>query len=225
MESHSKASAAHTTRCHRLGKQCNPSTQVRKRGRAPNGGPIPRRARLEDKLDDLVSLLQAQHSGKPSTALPDIPRASSIVPFSTNSQFDSMLMDTSPISTRPAIPTPPFTAGSQTSTRTTSSPMFGSASSHSLEMVTPDAETVLREFRIKHLESFPFVYLPECISAEEVQRRWPFLWQNIQALFNRSVEPPGALSLQIRETLARRVVVEGERSTDLLAGLLTHVSW
>jgi hypothetical protein len=103
--------------------------------------------------------------------------------------------------------------------------MFGSASSHSLEMVTPDAETVLREFRMKHLESFPFVYLPEGISAEEVQRRWPFLWQNIQALFNRSVEPPGALSMQIRETLARRVVVEGERSTDLLAGLLTHVSW
>ncbi|RMZ72503.1 Zn(II)2Cys6 transcription factor [Pyrenophora seminiperda CCB06] len=53
-------------RCHRLGKECTPSTSTRKRG--PSSAPTSKRAKLEEKLDEVVSLLKSQRA--PTSAGP-----------------------------------------------------------------------------------------------------------------------------------------------------------
>ncbi|CAA9965086.1 hypothetical protein PTMSG1_08445 [Pyrenophora teres f. maculata] len=47
-------------RCHRLGKECTPSSSSRKRG--SNGASASKRAKLEDKIDEVVSLLRSQRA-------------------------------------------------------------------------------------------------------------------------------------------------------------------
>jgi hypothetical protein len=52
--------------CHRLTKDCQPASFVRKRGvKKPAEA---RKSQLEDKLDSLVSLLQAQNAANPKPA-------------------------------------------------------------------------------------------------------------------------------------------------------------
>lgn len=53
-------------RCQRLGKECIPSVSVRKR--AARRPASERTAHLEEKLDDLVSILRAQAAGNPAVA-------------------------------------------------------------------------------------------------------------------------------------------------------------
>ncbi|KAF2451176.1 hypothetical protein P171DRAFT_467820 [Karstenula rhodostoma CBS 690.94] len=53
-------------RCHRLSKDCQPATFVRKAGSQKTA----RKSQLEDKLDSLVTLLQAQQAPAPSLTLP-----------------------------------------------------------------------------------------------------------------------------------------------------------
>ena len=78
------------SRCHRLGKECLPSTSFRKRtGRNPS-----KRTQLEDKLDDLVTLLrtQQQTGSGPSTTSPDSP--SLLTPRSiTNAPLEDSALD------------------------------------------------------------------------------------------------------------------------------------
>ena len=54
---------ANISRCHRLTKDCQPASFVRKRGSRKVMG---RKSQLEDKLDNIVSLLQAQNAPKPT---------------------------------------------------------------------------------------------------------------------------------------------------------------
>lgn len=49
-------------RCHRLNKECNPATSVRKQ--TTKRTTALKRAQLEDKLDDLVSLLRTQQAAQ-----------------------------------------------------------------------------------------------------------------------------------------------------------------
>lgn len=51
-------------RCHRLGRDCQPSQVARKRATRK---PAPKTMHLEEKLDDLVSLLRSQTSEGPKT--------------------------------------------------------------------------------------------------------------------------------------------------------------
>jgi hypothetical protein len=69
------------------------------------------------------------------------------------------------------------------------------------------------------------MYLPAETNVDEVQRQRPFLWLNIQAVCERSPSKKSELGTRIRETLATKVLVEGERSIDLLLGLLVFMSW
>jgi hypothetical protein len=88
-----------------------------------------------------------------------------------------------------------------------------------------DAESNLQTFRTVHLQFYPLVHIPAELTAQECRRKWPFLWSNITAICARSMDVQCELGVQIREYLARRIVVEGGRSIDLLLGLLVHLSW
>lgn len=88
-----------------------------------------------------------------------------------------------------------------------------------------DAQLALENFRNRHLKFYPFIYIPPDVTAAKFRQERPFLWLNIQAISTRSTEAQGRNGIFIRESLARRTVVEGERSIDLLLGLLSHLAW
>lgn len=222
-------------RCHRLGKQCSPAAQVRKRG-VKKSTATSRRAQLEDKLDDLVTLLQAQRSEKQNAntarshgAHPTPESLDSIWPPSSE-EITSVLPRAAEepsagghgLQSLMLTPTPPASR-SQSNASPISTAAITSATISRL--LTKDADHILQIFRTHYLRYFPLIYLPSIVTSEEIQQNRPYLWLNILSICTQSLRGIGELGIQIRETLAKRAIVEGERSIELLQGLITHVSW
>lgn len=62
-------------------------------------------------------------------------------------------------------------------------------------------------------------------SAAQLQRDRPYLWLNISAICCRSPVKQAALSRQIREELAHKILVSCERNIDMLLGSLCLLGW
>ncbi|KAF2110751.1 hypothetical protein BDV96DRAFT_199245 [Lophiotrema nucula] len=88
-----------------------------------------------------------------------------------------------------------------------------------------DAEAMLKEFRTKYLRSFPFMYLPEMTTAADLARDKPLLYFTICAITIKSHDAQVRLGYQLKEALAKAVVVEGERSIDILLALISYAAW
>ncbi|KAI1863722.1 uncharacterized protein JN550_009422 [Neoarthrinium moseri] len=87
------------------------------------------------------------------------------------------------------------------------------------------AEEILRLFRTLHLKFYPLIYLPDTTSARELQHERPFLWLVIRAVCAQSAVEQDALGDQVREILAKQLIVDCERSIDMLLGMLTYMGW
>ncbi|XDG02578.1 hypothetical protein ABKA04_002193 [Annulohypoxylon sp. FPYF3050] len=162
-------------RCQRLGKQCVPSVSVRKR--AVRRPAAERTAHLEEKLDDLVSILRAQAAGTPPTgsyragANDDLP----------DPGIDSDANAGPAMDLDPSIGVVPVPGGDKTASNTHSLPIpppveaafctrFGSINSYptppsiaSSQDGGPsplEAEEILRVFNDRFVPFFPFVYIP-----------------------------------------------------------------
>jgi hypothetical protein len=72
---------------------------------------------------------------------------------------------------------------------------------------------------------FPFVPMPSYTSAEELRRERPFLYLNISMIASPNPARQQELSNTIKKYLADRIIMRGERSLDLLQGLLVHLTW
>lgn len=62
-------------------------------------------------------------------------------------------------------------------------------------------------------------------SVAEMQQFQPFLWLNIKSVCSKSSLEHIAFDHDIRATLAHRVIINLERSMDLLQGLLVFLIW
>ncbi|KAH9899103.1 hypothetical protein F4778DRAFT_782696 [Xylariomycetidae sp. FL2044] len=196
-------------RCYRLKKNCTPTVSVRKRGARA------KRSQLEDKLDDLVSLLQAQQPGN-IPAHPIIQAAKQAFV----SQESPARVDFSSQQTL----TPEATSSSSTAHHSPS-PVLPAVNTYDGEYLTPtEAEICLDTFRTRYLKAFPFCYIPESTTAEQLQHEKPLLWMNIRAICSKTTQI-NKLGVRIRQILAQRVVVEGERSLDLLLSVLAYLTW
>lgn len=213
---------------------------MRKR-RSKASGPQTSRAKLEEKLDDLVALIRSQSSQKSAdadTALhaegPPKQSASAhpwLSPFATRKLRMPLANSTGEVSQAshgdivlgnqfldPNTLTP---AASNDSLSDNTAALHGPP-----DGVSPDsADEALHIFRTTYLKFHPYIHIPEETSAQQLQDQRPFLWLVISAICSRSAETTNMLSLQIRETLAREVIVNCERSIDLLLGLLTYLGW
>ncbi|RYP22129.1 hypothetical protein DL765_001888 [Monosporascus sp. GIB2] len=245
-------------RCRRLGRACAPSATVRKRStaasrRAPargdrggsgdrsdngNGNCSRGRAtRLEEKLDDLVTLLRSQAStaavgaggvvGVSGVAAAHAVRAASpqlaLTPQSTGDDhprlgvgdvFPSAQLVGPAVANQVAVP----------ACHQDPDPGRAFAVPDHLEP-RQSAEESLRIFRENHLRFFPFVYIPPETTAKDLQRERPFLWLNIRTLTCKSSAQQHALGNRIREIVGRKVLAESERTMDLLLGLLGFLGW
>ncbi|KAI0977103.1 hypothetical protein F4678DRAFT_2631 [Xylaria arbuscula] len=235
-------------RCARLGRECKPSSGVRKRGaggsrRALGGSPsagvssgtsaATRAANLEQKLEDLVAILKAQTS---STGSPQLDvngphgqgradqNTSKEPGLVTPSVTDWRLNNVSSrvVSGGPTVVTPATTSCATCSTAdSTPSPLPAADAPIS----AAQAEETLAFFRQHYLKFFPFVYLSPETTAAQLQRDRPYLWLNITALCCKSPLKQMALGFQSREELALKVLVACERNIDLLLGVLCYLGW
>ncbi|KAI1390648.1 uncharacterized protein F4822DRAFT_393909 [Hypoxylon trugodes] len=228
-------------RCQRLGKECIPSVSVRKRAiRRPAAE---RTAHLEEKLDDLVSILRAQAAGSGSPASvaafraaaangdlpggPDVNAAAAALELDPNiSVVQGIPKIASGSHPLPMCPPPAEAALCERYPTAASYPTPSSVASSQESSVSPaEAEEILRSFRDQYIEFFPFVYIPPETTAAQLQQSRPFLWLNIVAVCCKNQQRKLALGHKIREHLAQRMLIDLDRNIDLLLGLLAYLGW
>ena len=87
------------------------------------------------------------------------------------------------------------------------------------------ADEHLHEFRTQHLEWFPFVYISPTTTSEQLRNDRPFLWLNIMLLTSHSTTNFLRMGDVLRREIAEAMVVDSEKSVDLLLGLLVFMGW
>ncbi|KAH8194399.1 hypothetical protein TruAng_011432 [Truncatella angustata] len=210
-------------RCSRLGKRCEPGTTSRKRKaegshhQLPTPKPLTTPSRLEDKLDDLVSLLRTQvekqathsQSSHPST-VESTP--SSIGPVTVTDYQPEVVVDIENNYVQLLRPIGPST---------TRSPVQEDVAIHHIPDLKSNEQ--LATFRRAFLPMFPFVHIPSSLNASELRRAKPFLWLNIMAL--TTISQQFAIEETIWKIISQRIVVQHFADLDLLLGLICFASW
>jgi hypothetical protein len=170
------------SRCHRLDKDCVPSSTSRKKPTKKTT--TSKRTQLEDKLDDLVSLLRTQH----------------------------------------AAPQQEQSANYQTLTPCS----VGESPRHPIAIeASKDCLSDLELLKIRdlHLPTFPFIYLPSDVSAEQLSLEKPLLSLAFKTISNKAASRQTELSKKLRTMVAMKVMVDGEKSIDLLLTILACMAW
>jgi hypothetical protein len=185
-----------------------------------------RSARLEEKLDGLVSLLKSQRVITDSDA---------------GDAGDTGGDDSGNNESEPEEDTSPQSIA--TSSNTTFSSVYTD------EPSLMEAEASLKTFRegmmvslaaglaFIHFALFlwyidapaqplcPYVYIPPTQTSLQLRHDYPFLWLTIMSVTSNSFLTRKSLSNQAKATIIQRVVTDGERTLDLLLGTLTFVNW
>jgi hypothetical protein len=192
-------------RCRRLDNECRPAESVRRRSRRKPV--VSRTARLEEKLDGLVSLIKA---GAQSSGVVKTPHEMIVENSSPRGTYHPV-----------AVSTPP-TDGS------TGSPYslqpYGFLDTD-FEPSPADAESYLINFQTYKSKYFPFIYILPTTRAQDLRQERPFLWLCIMTVGSKSTSQQQVLGTRIRQTVAQEMVIESEKSIDLLLGLLTFCWW
>ena len=201
------------------------------RRRTPKKPTASKPARLEEKLDGLVSLLKA---GTQSDAIVTDPQATA-APYDSAHHSSARTNDKSSsynqidIGSKTSVlddqlPNPPvLTPGS-----TELQDILSSSSPSLRDTAEPsplEAEQFLKIFRIHKSEYFPFVHIPPTITANQLRQERPFLWLCVMMVASRSASQQQALGNKVRDKLAQEMVVKSEQNMDLLLGLLAYIGW
>jgi hypothetical protein len=212
-------------RCHRLTKDCQPATFSRKRGSRKSFASSNRTSKLEDKLDSLVSLLQAQQvppSGSTSAPVSSEQESNNLTSRSRQ-DFDTQGSDSSTVSGLVGRQADLYNTGitltPAASTTTSSTPL------ELRQIPQQDAEQIFEVFRTRFLKHLPFLHLPDNISAKQFQGDRPLTFKAISVICEASRERQTEAGMSLREEIARRVVAAGERSLDLLQAAMVCIIW
>jgi hypothetical protein len=83
----------------------------------------------------------------------------------------------------------------------------------------------LMTFRNYMLIFLPFVHLPATMTSERLKATYPFLWDNIKAVTCKNSDRRSAMSEAIRKVLGQKMLMDYEKSLDLLLGLIAFMGW
>ena len=73
---------------------------------------------------------------------------------------------------------------------------------------------------------FPWVRLPKNASVETLRRERPFLLLSVLTFASyEDVRLQRQLETELKDSLMKKVIVQGEKSLDLLQGLLVYLAW
>lgn len=187
------------SRCHRLRKECRPAEKLRRRN--PRKPVKSKTARLEERLDDLVSLLKCG-------AAPGIAgmQPSATVPLG-NATLSSTAHDAS-FSSAPLM-----------------TPAASECTDYSYEPSYFEATRSLQHVVTDKLKYFPFIHIPPDLSAQQLQQDRPFLWLCLMTIGSKSTSQQQILAKKIRQMVAQEMIVKSEKSIEFLLGLLAFIGW
>ncbi|KAI8630245.1 hypothetical protein F5Y19DRAFT_429452 [Xylariaceae sp. FL1651] len=219
-------------RCHRLGKECEPSGTVRKR-RARKERQPSSSARLEQKPNETVSLLRSQ-SSRSIRALDyavnqeqggnDTPSSTSALvagyhPPRSPTRAPEVMIDTENNHLQLLRSTDTMVSSQS---KPKQSPIFEDVSKHTIPEAV--AEARLNQFRESFLPMFPFVHIPLAMRSSELRKQKPFLWLMAMCLTARLVDEQFLLESKIWAIISR-IVVEHLADLDLLLGTICFSAW
>lgn len=208
-----------------------------------------RTAQLEAKIEDLVTLLR--HQTVPAAKAPSLDNTGTNIDASTPalsnhsstaSQSEQGSSHPTPASGLPferpdrgsgkvdAEPSsraslPGHVVGSQAPAPPAASAEPPSMPSCIYQPSAAEATERLMTFRRYMLIFFPFVYLPATVTSEQLRETYPFLWFSIMAITCRNVDRRLAMAEAVERFVAQKMVVDHEKSMDLLLGLLAMLGW
>ncbi|CZT50269.1 uncharacterized protein RSE6_11217 [Rhynchosporium secalis] len=88
-----------------------------------------------------------------------------------------------------------------------------------------EVEDALRLFRSKQ-NTFPFVVIPVNLSMDSLRRQRPSLFLAIMCCATEhNAKLLQHIELELKDNLSRRILVNGEKSLDLLQGILIYLTW
>ena len=191
--------------------------------------------KIESKLDGILALLGQQNS---TSEAPDSPTGSPVEDLDEDliQDFDD------PLSQAPASiiseiqhlnqhsfddTLPDFNYDESISSLTSPSAVGSSTDFLVAGIMTPShAEKFLGYFRGSMNSYFPFVIIPKDATAEGMFQKRPILLLGILATATSMYKPlQRLLDQKFRSVLSERAVFHGEKSLDLLQGLLVYLSW
>ncbi|KAF5678071.1 transcription factor [Fusarium heterosporum] len=227
-----RASGSDCERCHRLGKPCQPMATSRKR--VAKKSTSSRTAQLEEKLEDLVTILRASqpsnghlHSSNAGDSSP-LTNPSNIGHLTSRLEsLATAAASSSSSETQPRSYTVPHSYGSTSTvdTHAETSPSSICEDTSAVAEPTPEeAEMNLNRFR-EWLKAFPCMILPNDMTAATLRKEKPFLWLCIMNMTSMSVEQQMKMKDRVRQEMATRIIINHERSLDCLQGLICYVSW
>lgn len=94
-----------------------------------------------------------------------------------------------------------------------------------VEPTPVDEEEFLRTFLADELQYLPFIYLPPGTSAQQLKNDYPFLWRCIVAVQIGSAARHAEMVATIRREVADRLIVDCQKSMDVLLGLVVFLAW
>ncbi|RAK84050.1 hypothetical protein BO79DRAFT_240716 [Aspergillus costaricaensis CBS 115574] len=190
-------------RCFRLKVECNPSPTVRRSGSRPNGSQA---ARLEQKLDGLVSLLKARQgslepeetASSSGSFISALSRAS--VPADRGSHAQPLVGDLDVATTDHGNKYPNDPSGSWG--------LFPQSLSRALNPSSHDAKQRFKAFYNHYTEFLPLLYFEKGSTSEALYRESPFLWLCIMAVTSTDAKEQSSLAKTVREVAAREHFIE-----------------
>ncbi|KAK0650047.1 hypothetical protein B0T16DRAFT_139420 [Cercophora newfieldiana] len=201
-------------RCLRRGLECKRPSGARQRT-ASSKGLGPRTAQLEAKLDRLVTLLES-----PARSTSPGPAMTSQLLGTHQGNAEPLKSGLSPLQSQPLAQGDAGCGGFDPPVHA-QTPELGQGPEHVSDL---EAENCLAYFRSK-LKYFPFIHIPDDTTAATFQRDRPFLWLCVLAVSTKSSARQIQLGSKIRRLIAEKLLVQHERSIELLLGMLAFQGW
>ena len=183
---------------------------------------------METKLNGLLSLLGQSHNfqNAPTALSPQIKQSDTIQPNLDSSYKDHVSMEPSHHELHDnALPLdinyPPFEALDDPDMETTIVDTLFTRG-----ILTYDKANALLSIFRNMSTFFPFVLIPIDADVQSMSEERPFLF--LAAMASASSEDKAlqnTLDQEFRTILSTKVVLEGEKSIDLLQGLLVYLAW
>ncbi|KAL4869772.1 hypothetical protein BDV12DRAFT_72234 [Aspergillus spectabilis] len=186
-------------RCIRLKKQCSPADSLRKRSSQKPSSTTATIANLQAEIEELKRR----------------------VPFAGNSASLDVLPD---LVKRPTEDYGDYKAKSEEKDAQLDSTAT-SITSNEWDLSPDQERTRLEIFRDQMLKFFPFVHLPDGLTADQLHKDKPLLFQAIMTVTSPSTQEKRARATQLKRNLAQEAVEYTETSLDLLLCILTYVAW
>lgn len=88
-----------------------------------------------------------------------------------------------------------------------------------------ELEECLETYRTEMVPYFPIVCIGADITATQLKQERPFLHLVIRAICSKNLRRQAFLILQVKKILGSEMLLEGEKSLELLLGVLVFASW